>query len=306
MTATLITTVYNEEKNITDFLASIAGQSKLPDEVVIVDAASTDRTYALITDFSAMHPELHLKLIKKAGNRSVGRNTAILNSLSPIIACTDAGCRLDKDWFRNITRPFESGNAEVVSGWYETVKNNSWDISLSKVLNFSPKNVRPESFLPSTRSIAFTKTVWEKAGGFDERLSHNEDTPFALELHKSTSRFVFASDAVVRWHVPHNYSTLYRSIYRYALGDGQSGVYSSQYWILLSFWLMLIACLSIGFPIHAFWIFGIIIVLGYLYLPVIQAKRLDSVHELLLIPLQKCTIILANTAGFIKGLFTKI
>jgi len=306
MQASFITTVYNEEKNIVNFLMSLASQTKFPNEVVIVDAESTDDTFKLINDFSVKHPELNIKLIKKAGNRSIGRNTAIQKSQYSIIACTDAGCLLDQHWFENITRPFESGNVEVVSGWYETINEKTWDRALAKVFNFSAKKINPETFLPSTRSIAFTKEAWEKAGRFDTRLSHNEDTPFALQLHKIGARFAFAIDAIIRWHGPQNFKSLYRTIYRYALGDGQSRVYGFQYIILAIYWLLFLICFGLGFIISFIWLIGAIIFFGYLYLPLLQSRRVSSVREFYLIPLQKLTIILANTAGFIKGLFTKI
>lgn len=302
----LITTVYNEEKNITNFLSSIAYQALVPDEVVIVDAESTDQTFKLITDFSVGHPELHIKLIKKAGNRSIGRNTAIRNSQYPIIACTDAGCILDQHWLENITHPFKSGNIDVAGGWYETIIENTWDRALTKVFNFSPGKVNSENFLPSTRSIAFTKKAWEMAGEFNQKLSHNEDTPFAIRLHKTGARFAFAADAIVRWHVAQGFKSLYHTIYRYALGDGQARVYSFHYRLLSAYWISLIVCFSLGFIYPLAWLTGIIILLGYLYLPFLQTKRIISIHEFYLIPLQKLTIIMANTAGFIKGLFTKI
>lgn len=302
----LITTVYNEGKNITAFLSSIARQTLLPDEVVIVDAESTDQTFKLITDFSTTHPELHLKLIKRAGNRSIGRNTAIRNSQYPIIACTDAGCILDRYWLENITHPFKSGNIDVVGGWYETIVKNKWDGALTKVFNFSSGKVNLKTFLPSTRSISFTKKAWEMAGGFDQKLSHNEDTPFAIRLHKTGARFAFAARAIVRWHVAQSFKSLYHTIYRYALGDGQARVYSFHYRLLSAYWISLIVCFGVGFIYPFAWFMGIIILFGYLYLPFLQTKKINSIYEFYLVPLQKLTIIMANTAGFIKGFFTKI
>ena len=48
MKISLITTVLNEEKTIKFLLQSIEVQTKKPDEVVIVDAGSTDQTVQLI------------------------------------------------------------------------------------------------------------------------------------------------------------------------------------------------------------------------------------------------------------------
>ena len=46
--ATFITTVYNEETSVKEFLDSLFSQSKLPDEIIIVDGGSSDRTVAEI------------------------------------------------------------------------------------------------------------------------------------------------------------------------------------------------------------------------------------------------------------------
>lgn len=46
-----ITTVYNEEKDITEFLESLMGQTYLPGEIIIVDGGSVDLTFNKILDF---------------------------------------------------------------------------------------------------------------------------------------------------------------------------------------------------------------------------------------------------------------
>ena len=48
---TLITTVLNEEETIGDFLKSLSSQTKLPDEIIIVDGGSTDKTLSIISNF---------------------------------------------------------------------------------------------------------------------------------------------------------------------------------------------------------------------------------------------------------------
>jgi len=48
---TLICTVLNEEKTIGKFLDSIASQSKFPNEIIIVDGGSEDKTVQKISEF---------------------------------------------------------------------------------------------------------------------------------------------------------------------------------------------------------------------------------------------------------------
>ena len=51
MKISLITTIFNEEKSIKEFLAGLSGLSLMPDEVIIVDGGSTDQTLAKIAEF---------------------------------------------------------------------------------------------------------------------------------------------------------------------------------------------------------------------------------------------------------------
>ncbi len=49
----LIATVLNEQNNISDWLSGILSQSMLPDEIIIVDGGSTDKTLAIAKAFNA-------------------------------------------------------------------------------------------------------------------------------------------------------------------------------------------------------------------------------------------------------------
>ena len=51
MKVSLIVTALNEEDSIGGLLDSVTGQIKIPDEVIIVDAGSTDNTVQLIEEF---------------------------------------------------------------------------------------------------------------------------------------------------------------------------------------------------------------------------------------------------------------
>lgn len=305
MKASVITTILNEEETIVNFLDSLYKQSKKIDELVIVDGGSKDATCQKILKYKDLHTDFPIRLMTKKGNRSIGRNEAIRNATHDIIAIIDAGCIANAHWFKNIISPFQE-RADVVAGWYQPIQNTVWDRALSKVLNFSLEQVDPNKFLPSTRSMALQKKAWKQVSGFDEQLSHNEDTPFSIKLHNVGFHFSFAKNAVVYWRVPQDIKSLYKTIYRYALGDAQSKIYSFHYKLIGIFWLAFICSFIIGFLFPISFLIGTIIVLAYLYLPFFQSKKISSSKELYLIPLQKMTIIVANTLGFTRGLFQKV
>src|ERR1044071_4185730 len=99
----LIATVLNEGESIHRLLRSLVAQTRLPDEIVIVDGGSRDNTVTLIQSYTDRLP-LRV-LVEQGANISRGRNRAIAATQGDIIAVTDAGVELAPDWLEKITRP---------------------------------------------------------------------------------------------------------------------------------------------------------------------------------------------------------
>lgn len=221
MKTSLITTVLNEEENILSLLKSIESQSMLPGELIIVDGGSTDKTLDTIKNFQKKS-KIKIKLISKKGNRSEGRNAAISNSAHEIILCTDSGCTLDKDWVKNISSPFNNPSIGVVGGFYIPVTQTDFEKCLSTYTCVMPDQVDKDNFLPSSRSVAFRKSSWEKVGGYPKWLDTCEDLYFAREMKSKNINFVFKKDAIVKWPQRKNIIEAFKQFFSYAKGDGSA------------------------------------------------------------------------------------
>lgn len=77
-TATFIIPVYNGEKLIAQTIDSILSQTVLPEQIIIVDDCSTDRTISILEEYKKQLPEL-ITIIKHKENlgRSMARNSAL-------------------------------------------------------------------------------------------------------------------------------------------------------------------------------------------------------------------------------------
>ena len=214
----LITTERNEKESIAEFIDSVLAQTQKPDEIVIADGGSTDGTVDIIKSY--IKDGAPIKLVNAPGNRSIGRNAATKSATNEYIACTDVGSRLDKNWLKNITEPFrDNPKSMVVSGFFLPEPKSFFE-EVSATLMLAPNDkIDIKTWLPSSRSLAYTKTAWKKAGGYPEYTNFNEDTPFCLALKKAGFKFENGLSAIVYWRPRPNIKEFYRQYYFYALGD---------------------------------------------------------------------------------------
>ncbi len=239
MKITFIATVFNEEKSIESLLNSLFLQTKLPDEIIIVDAGSTDNTLSVISNLkSQISNKVGVNVLQKKGNRSVGRNEAIKNATGDIIVASDAGCVLDKAWVKNIIKPFGDPQIDVVAGYYIPVTDNVFEKSLSTYTCVMKDKIDENNFLPSSRSVAFKKSVWEKAKGYPENLDTCEDLVFAKKLKNMGFKFKFAKDAIVYWPQRKNIIEAFIQFFKYAKGDGTAIYIRNQTPLLLLRYLL--------------------------------------------------------------------
>ena len=235
-----ITTIYNEEKTIRLFLNSLNTQTKKPDEIIIVDGGSSDRTQFLISNFKFPISNSRVKIIIKKGNRSVGRNEAIKHATGDVIVCSDAGNILDKDWIKNITKPFKDPSVDVVAGYYTGKAQTLFQKCVIPYALVMEDKVDYEKFLPATRSVAFKKSIWKKAGRFNERYSHNEDYVFARKLRETGAKIHFAKDAIVYWIPRKTFKEAFVMMFRFALGDGEAKILRSKVLLVFARYFLLL------------------------------------------------------------------
>lgn len=309
MKLSLICTVFNEEETIGKLIDSIAKQSLVPDEVLIVDGGSKDNTVGEIKKKIKEHKKLQIKMLIKKGNRSVGRNEAIKKSSNEVILSTDSGCVLDKNWIKNISRPFTNKKIDVVAGYYKGKPENIFQKSLIPYVLVMEDKVNEKDFLPATRSMAFRKSIWKKVGGFNEKLSHNEDYEFANRLKKTGAKIVFAKNAVVDWYPRKNLKEAFVMFFRFALGDAQAGIFREKVIFIFlryvfAFYLLAIAVIMKSLFLN---IFIILCFTSYLLWAIKKNyKYVGKPQALIYLPLfqfiSDFAVIAGTTIGFLQTL----
>lgn len=287
MKISFVTTVLNEEDSIKDLLESLLTQTKQPDEVIIVDAGSTDKTIKIIKPYSK---KINIKIVTlKDVNRSKGRNRGIKLAKHNIIAISDAGCTLDKNWLELITKPLEKNSLDSVAGFYQVETKTIFQRCLAPFVATMKDKFNQDTYLPSSRSIAFKKSAFIKAGKYPESLDYCEDLVFAKKLKEKTNMMV-ESKAIVYWQLTNNILDFFHQIKNYAYGDVRSNFLPHKKKILSIYSRYLIfSLLPSTFPL-------------YLFITTLMIYR-HIKHPLALIylPLIRTTTDIAMILGSIKG-----
>src|SRR5438876_1037764 len=184
MKVSVVVPAYNEEDYIAECLQSLVNQVEKPEQIIVVDNNSTDKTAKIVKQF----PEVILLRENRKGT-IFARNTGFNAATSDIIARTDADTEVPKDWIKKIKENFEKNNTVIaVSGparFYGTPPNVPVACYPATIVYKSFKRLMKHDgiFGPN---MAIRKSAWEKIKEelcTDDKIVH-EDLDLSIHITK--------------------------------------------------------------------------------------------------------------------------
>jgi len=304
---TLITTVLNDEEGIKDLFDALLCQITQPDEVIVVDGGSKDNTVATLESYLANFTRLKI-LHASNTNISQGRNLAISNASYPIIAVTDAGCRPDKNWLFEITKPLLDGDEVDAVSSKVIAKTNTALEHYSGLLSLPDHTTIEQGELFYGRGSAFRKTLWEKVDGYPEWLYTAEDSLFALAAKKQGFSVLHNPKAIIFWRPRNSLLKIAKMFFLYGKGNGRilwggdiKGVF---YWLRNH--VVLLLSFLLGFIYPFIWLLTAFLIL-YLY-KLIAYPSLIKIREIdndwrreIYVPLITFVRNISSNLGYLSG-----
>lgn len=254
MLCSLITPLKNERDNLEALWQDVVSQSFLPHEWIITDNGSTDGTFEWLTA-RLDRASFPIKVLSLPG-RTVAQmlNIGIRMARHDIIACCHGGTRLPSIWLEELLKPLAADTTLDVSGgiWdaFGTMPFEQW-VAESMCNDYQEINER--NYIPASRSLAFRRSAWEKAGGFPEWLpKFGEDTLFGVRLYAAGCKFTVARRAKVGWRPKSNIISFLRQQRLYNEANACMGICPAVDVRYLARVSALLAAAAIGISFRSF------------------------------------------------------
>ena len=249
-TISLVIPVFNEEQSVGALLQSISDQSLQPDEIILVDAGSKDRTVEVIKDRVGKDSRFR---VVEAGRAMPGRarNVGVEAATSEWIAFTDAGITLDRNWLSELKRAAGQDNsASIIYGNYRPFINSGFEkwATIAYVSPAQPGSIRGK-FIASSM---MKKQVWEKTGGFPDWRAA-EDLIFMENAEKLGFKFVNAPSAMVNWQLRPGPGSTYKRFTLYSKYNVWAKRQAYWHYGVARQYALVLVFIALGIFHHWFW-----------------------------------------------------
>ena len=199
----IVMPVYNEEKYISNCIDSLLLQDYEQSlmEWIFVDGCSTDSTVKIIESYKNKYPRLIICLSNKNKTVPYAMNIGINEAKGKYIIRLDAHADYSMDYISKCVYYLDTIDADNVGGVAETksrgLVGNAIAMMLSSKFGVGNSQFRTNGssgYVDTVPFGAFRKEVFEKWGGYDERLTRNQDNEMNYRIRKNGGKIFLASD----------------------------------------------------------------------------------------------------------------
>lgn len=226
----VVVPVRNGAPKIARCLQALFEQTLQPYEIIVVDGHSTDSTVEVASKFPVTI------IYENYGTVGGARQVGVERARGDYVAFTDADCIPRKDWLENLVREFDDGVVGV-GGGIKNVGKGLWEESIALALDtfLGSANSVQDRVLKGkriVRSISGCNSIYRKkdivaVGGFDVRLSINEDTELNSRLQQ-LGKLVYTPDAIVHHHQERGLEEFVRRMQFFGYGRGVNRLWDLQ------------------------------------------------------------------------------
>ena len=240
MKVSVIVPVRDEEQSIGRLIDGLLQQTRLPDEIVITDGGSLDRTTDIIESYIKQGAPIRL-IRAGAALPGRGRNLAVAAARFDWLGFIDAGLHPAEDWLEAlIKRAQQHESIDVVYGSVTPITDTFFK-ECAAIAYVIPPAIR-NGVQVRQRFIAsalLRRSAWEAVNGFPEHLRSAEDLVFIDRVDEAGFRFVHEPQANAYWELRPTFGTTFHRFLVYSRNNILAGLWRRWQKTILSRYLVL-------------------------------------------------------------------
>ncbi|MER3433346.1 MAG: glycosyltransferase [Leptolyngbya sp. ERB_1_1] len=195
----VIVPIYNGETDLPALLASLTAQTYPNFECLLIDNNSHDRTAELLE--AAESERIRSLTQSQIQSAYAARNLGIQNATGEILAFTDADCRPEPNWLKDLIQPFIDSTVGLVAGEIKAFPGQSLlEQYADRQETLSQKHTLNHPFCAygQTANLAIRSEALKQVGLFRPYLTTGGDADICWRILRETSwQLRFAETAIV-------------------------------------------------------------------------------------------------------------
>jgi peptidoglycan-N-acetylglucosamine deacetylase len=225
MKISILIPAHNEEKSIKKCIDSCFNQTRLPDEIIIVNDGSTDKTPEVLKSFG---PKIKIVSSPKAsGNKSYAQEIGLPLVTGDVFICTDADTILDRNFIELIGKDFEDPEIAAVAGYVKSLKYNwlticrAFEYAITQNIHKLAQNYIHFLFVIPGAAGAYRTKLFRMHAKFDHD-TLTEDLDSTYKFNMMGLRIKYDMQAVVYTQDPINFKSYINQMRRWYGGGWQN------------------------------------------------------------------------------------
>ena len=207
----IIIPTYNRPKLLKDLFDSLILQEFEPGdfEILVIDNNSENDVSGLINEFTSHHSQFDIKYYKETQQgEQYAWNTGIEKATGQLLIFVDDDITFHQDYFITLSQDFTSNLDNIVGGGkveavFEHQKPawiNKYVMPYFAEINLKEKTLFPKNKNPFATNMLISKTIFDKVGKFNTRLSEDKNVIPPGTFEKDLFRRIRKADIPVYYY----------------------------------------------------------------------------------------------------------